>query len=221
MTDNNNKEEDLIKPASFEPVKETRSHVSFRPNYRGILIVAGLFFSGWLAWYMVSAKSVYIVTEPVGADISIATPVKLKVGDRYLLHDGSHEIELLLEGYYPVRESIEVNEDDQSQEFSYVLEKLPGHLLVSLNEGLEAEIFIDEENRGKVPATVKNIRPGSHTLRIEAERYLPYEQELEITHQEIADDLNTSRVVVTRMLKKLHDEGRIYSTRSHVRVNDL
>ena len=46
-------------------------------------------------------------------------------------------------------------------------------------------------------------------------------QELEITHQEIADDLNTSRVVVTRLLKKLHDNGSVYSTRSHIRVNDL
>jgi CRP/FNR family transcriptional regulator len=46
-------------------------------------------------------------------------------------------------------------------------------------------------------------------------------QDLEITHQEIADDLNTSRVVVTRMLKQLHNEGKVYSTRNRVRVNDL
>jgi CRP/FNR family transcriptional regulator len=41
---------------------------------------------------------------------------------------------------------------------------------------------------------------------------------LEITHQEIADDLNTSRVVVTRLLKQLHDEGKIYSSRNKIRV---
>ena len=44
---------------------------------------------------------------------------------------------------------------------------------------------------------------------------------LEITHQEIADDLNTSRVVVTRLLKQLHEEGKIYSTRNQVRVLDF
>lgn len=42
--------------------------------------------------------------------------------------------------------------------------------------------------------------------------------ELEITHQEIADDLNTSRVVVTRLLKEFHDEGIIYSTRNKIKV---
>ena len=42
--------------------------------------------------------------------------------------------------------------------------------------------------------------------------------DLEITHQEIASDLNTSRVVVSRIIKQLHDENKIYSTRNKVRV---
>ncbi|MDG1731080.1 MAG: Crp/Fnr family transcriptional regulator [Algibacter sp.] len=42
--------------------------------------------------------------------------------------------------------------------------------------------------------------------------------DLNITHQEIADDLNTSRVVITRILKQLHDENKIYSTRNKIRV---
>jgi len=44
---------------------------------------------------------------------------------------------------------------------------------------------------------------------------------LEITHQQIANDLNTSRVVVTRLIKQLHEEGKIYSTRSKIRVLDF
>lgn len=43
-------------------------------------------------------------------------------------------------------------------------------------------------------------------------------EDLKITHQEIANDLHTSRVVVTRILKQLHDEKKIYSTRNRVRV---
>ena len=42
--------------------------------------------------------------------------------------------------------------------------------------------------------------------------------DLEVTHQEIADDLNTSRVVITRLIKELHDEGKIYSTRNKIKV---
>ena len=44
---------------------------------------------------------------------------------------------------------------------------------------------------------------------------------LKITHQEIADDLNSSRVVITRLLKQLHDDGKIYSTRNKVKVLDF
>lgn len=42
--------------------------------------------------------------------------------------------------------------------------------------------------------------------------------DLFITHQEIANDLNTSRVVITRILKELHDDKKIYSTRNKIRV---
>ena len=45
--------------------------------------------------------------------------------------------------------------------------------------------------------------------------------ELEITHLEIANDLNSSRVVITRLIKQLHDEGKIYSTRNKIRVLDF
>jgi len=44
---------------------------------------------------------------------------------------------------------------------------------------------------------------------------------LEITHQEIADDMHSSRVVITRLIKQLHGEGRIYSTRNKIRVLDF
>lgn len=45
--------------------------------------------------------------------------------------------------------------------------------------------------------------------------------DLEVTHQDIATDLNSSRVVVTRIIKTLHDEGKIFSTRSKVKVLEL
>ena len=45
-----------------------------------------------------------------------------------------------------------------------------------------------------------------------------HEENLDITHQEIAKDLNTSRVVITRLLKELHDEGKIYSKRNKIEI---
>ena len=42
--------------------------------------------------------------------------------------------------------------------------------------------------------------------------------DLLITHQEIADDLNTSRVVISRILKLLEKEGKIKLNRRKIHV---
>jgi len=44
---------------------------------------------------------------------------------------------------------------------------------------------------------------------------------LKITHQEIADDLNTSRVVVSRFLKLLENEGKIKIRRNRIIVDHI
>lgn len=41
---------------------------------------------------------------------------------------------------------------------------------------------------------------------------------LQITHQEIANDLNTSRVVISRIMKQLQKVGKITSTRNKIKV---
>ena len=44
---------------------------------------------------------------------------------------------------------------------------------------------------------------------------------LHITHQEIADDINTSRVVVSRLLKRLENEGRIRIFRNRIIIDNI
>jgi CRP/FNR family transcriptional regulator len=44
---------------------------------------------------------------------------------------------------------------------------------------------------------------------------------LNTTHQEIAIDLNTSRVVVSRLLKQLENEGKIKLFRNKIEVIDF
>ena len=46
-------------------------------------------------------------------------------------------------------------------------------------------------------------------------------EELQVTHQQIAYDLNTSRVVVSRLLKKLELEGKILLQRNQIVIHDL
>ncbi len=46
-------------------------------------------------------------------------------------------------------------------------------------------------------------------------------EELQVTHQQIAYDLNTSRVVISRLLKKIEIEGKIFLHRNYILVQDL
>ena len=47
------------------------------------------------------------------------------------------------------------------------------------------------------------------------------QQELNITHQQIADDLNSSREVISRLLKKMEKEGKVHLNRNSIEVIDF
>ena len=42
-----------------------------------------------------------------------------------------------------------------------------------------------------------------------------------ITHQEIADDLNTSRVVISRLLKQLENDGKVKIRRNRIIIDHI
>lgn len=46
-------------------------------------------------------------------------------------------------------------------------------------------------------------------------------EKIQVTHQEIAYDLNTSRVVISRLLKKLEIEGKILLQRNNIIVHEI
>lgn len=48
-----------------------------------------------------------------------------------------------------------------------------------------------------------------------------HDENIQTTHQDIALDLHTSRVVISRLLKKLEKEGRLEMHRNHIKVLDL
>jgi len=45
--------------------------------------------------------------------------------------------------------------------------------------------------------------------------------QIKATHKEISEDLHTSRVVVSRLLKKLENEGKIKLYRNNIKIIDL
>ena len=167
-------ERHLIEPISFKPHQPAAT--GFRPRFKrqSVLTLLLLAVYGCLAWFLFSAKAVYIKTTPEHADIDVSGILQLKLADRLLLLRGIYELQISAAGYSPLVTLLTVDEP-RNQAFSYELARLPGHLRVA-TPGVEgAEIFIDGIARGTTPALIRDIPYGEHQLLIRSERYFPYE----------------------------------------------
>ncbi len=168
-----------IEAAKFEPLSAKKSTRSVALNPRLCLIVALFAVGAFCVWFMLTAKAVYIETEPLNTDIDISTTVKLKLANRYLIRPGTYQLNLSAQGYYPVRETLGVSEE-ASQHYIYRLEKLPGHLRVDSGSVTGAQVLIDGNSKGETPVTLRDLAPGEYLVEIVAERYFPFRAEIKV-----------------------------------------
>jgi len=79
--------------------------------------------------------------------------------------------------------------------------------LIEMVESIDSLAFMKLDNRLLKYLTDKVKIMQDHTLYI--------------THQEIADDINTSRVVVSRLLKQLENEGKLKIRRNRIIIENI
>ena len=79
--------------------------------------------------------------------------------------------------------------------------------LIEMVESIDSLAFMKLDNRLLKYLTDKVKIMQDHTLII--------------THQEIADDINTSRVVVSRLLKQLENEGKLKIRRNRIIIDNI
>ncbi len=79
--------------------------------------------------------------------------------------------------------------------------------LMELFETVDSLAFLDMEGR-----LFKYLRDKARAI---------HNDQIQNTHQEIADDLHTSRVVISRLLKKLEKQGKIILNRNNIQLLDL
>lgn len=89
---------------------------------------------------------------------------------------------------------------------SYVIESY-NIRIKEMIEAIDTLAFMQMDQR-----LLKYLRDRAQVLR---------ETSISTTHQEIAYDLNTSRVVISRLLKQLENEGKIILNRNRIEVIDL
>jgi formylglycine-generating enzyme required for sulfatase activity len=179
-----------IEPVNFEPAKPQKS---VAVKSRSLFLKLTLFFVLPLlfltSWFLLTSKSIRISTEPNNAAVTIHTPLKLTLAERYLLRKDNYNIEIRADGYQPLNETLQVGEK-QNQEFTYTLTPLPGHLHLDVAGVDQAKVSIDDVEQGIAPITLDNIEAGTHSINIKAERYFPYTQAIEIEGKNKTQNLN-------------------------------
>lgn len=134
-----------------------------------------------VSWLLFTAKSIQFDVQPAGADEVAVTGgwFRLPVGDRILMREGSYTVNVRKEGYYDVAQSLEID-DTPSRTVVIEMRRLPGQLTVSVDPVVEAMVTVDDNRIGEAPFGPIELEPGTHAIRVQADRFLPYSHRLEV-----------------------------------------
>ena len=160
---------DPIIPIDFTPHSEATKAFSYQFKWRHVAVTSFLLVALLAAWFVLTARSVFVEVEPITAEMSIDTGTSFKLGQRYLMRTGSYQLTLRNEGYHETVTRLLVGEE-QSQTHSFVMRKLPGIVSFDSAELSEARIRIDGVDIGQTPLVNVEVEPGVHQLSISKDR---------------------------------------------------
>ena len=132
--------------------------------------------------------SLLITPEPTTQSLS-GFPPPVPVGDRLLVLPGTYEINAMREGYRPLEKTINVSRDG-FQEFRYVLQELPGRVSINVDPRVPFTLFVDGAAVAVGSDGAVKIDRGKHKIRVETERYLPENLELEVEGLDKVQDVS-------------------------------
>ena len=189
-------DEEAIAPTAFKRAVETGAHIEKERTSPLRIIVGSLLVVLITASYLLfSAKSVEFEIDPPGPDeFSIDGGwFRLPIGDRVLLRKGNYTVNVQKQGYYEVKQSFVVG-DEQSMTVELSLRKKPGRLFVRVEPAVDAIVTVDEGQVGNAPFGPVELEPGEHSVRVESERFLPYSGVVLMPGLDLLEELNVQLV---------------------------
>jgi formylglycine-generating enzyme required for sulfatase activity len=161
----------------FRATEQVKARRSFALDAKRIVLgIVGLIVLAVL-WFIFTATSVSVRTEPVAAVVDIkGTLPAVRFGDRVLLRPGDYLIKATQPGYSPAQLQAKVS-NETNQTFTLKLEKLPGRVRVDVPSA--ARVTIDGKELGNAPGEF-TLKPGKHQIAIAAQRYQPFTGELDV-----------------------------------------
>ncbi|MFZ1832828.1 MAG: PEGA domain-containing protein, partial [Pseudomonadales bacterium] len=176
-----------IRPYDYTPPVAATGTALKRPGRRQMAIAAALILALLALWFLLSARAIEIRTVPAEAELAIDGGGYLALGSRLLLRPGNYQLTVSAKGYATRQQQLLISKA-RDQQLTVELDKLPGLLLIT-TAPVPARVLIDGVDAGYSNAAPLGVSAGTHRLRLEAERFLPREQALEIEGMEIEQSL--------------------------------
>ncbi len=143
-----------------------------------------------MSYLLFSAVSVEFDINPVDPDsLDIDGGwFHLPVGGRVLLRKGNYTVNVEKQGYYDIAQTFVVG-DDPSMTVRLRMRKKPGQLRIITDPVVDAVVTIDDSLVGTSPYGPVELEPGEHTVRVESERFLPFNDFVNVAGLDRAETL--------------------------------
>ncbi len=166
-----------IVAAAFSPSTGEVIKVVKRRKPAFYLLATLLFSAVVVLWYLVSAKSVVITTEPTSHEIIITGGLYFKMSDHLLMLPGEYQFKSQAVGYYPLNEKFIVAQE-QNQQLNFDFKKLPGHLALAIQPDIDVEVLLDDQPVQLQDNIIKNLAAGQHQISVLSEKYFTYHDDI-------------------------------------------
>lgn len=174
--------EETIAPTAFQRASTAQARIGEpRQNRLKTMLGSALALLLVSSYLLFSAKSIQFEVDPVDPDsVDIDGGwFRLPFGDRMLLRKGEYTVNVRKQGYYDISQAFTVG-DEQSMRIPLQMRRLPGQLTVATSPPVDAVVSIDNGTINKTPFGPVELQPGEHSVSVQAERYLPYADVIDI-----------------------------------------
>jgi formylglycine-generating enzyme required for sulfatase activity len=181
--DRNGSDDEVIRPVGYRPVELAPGRrVPLNPLQIGLL--AALLVVGSALWFLFTAESVRIATDPPAADVSLSGGLRLRLGDVWLLRPGVFGVNATAPGHHPLETEFEVLRS-ANQVHLFTLTRLPGAVSFE-SQPPGASVSIDGATLGVTPTGPHAVPAGPVSVTYAQARYQPLQIDVEIEGMEQA-----------------------------------
>ena len=173
-----------IIPVEFTPPKGDGPGFVFRWRWLYGAIAAFAALSGFAAWFVLTARSVFIEVEPITAEVDLSDGLSFMIGPRYLLRSGEYRLRLSNPGYHDSDIILAVGEE-ASQTRQYVMNPLPGRISVSAGGLAGARVSVGGADVGNTPVSDAPVEAGDYELVVSLDRYRDFSRNISVAGREV------------------------------------